>query len=69
VLFRAMILGQLGRSEEAQPLIEAALRLKPDVRERLFDMARIWNVPDAQIEHIADGLRKAGLAIEPRPSA
>jgi adenylate cyclase len=67
LLFRAMILGQLGRSEEAQPLIEAALRLKPDVRERLWDMARIWNAPDAHIEHIADGLRKAGLAIEPAP--
>jgi TolB-like protein len=64
-LFRAMILGQLGRSEEAQPLIDAAVRLKPDLRERLFDMARIWNVPDPHIEHIADGLRKAGLAIEP----
>jgi tetratricopeptide (TPR) repeat protein len=69
-LFRAMILGQLGRSEEAKPLIDAAVRLKPNVRERLFDMARIWNVPDPQIEHIAEGLRKAGLAIAPtlRPS-
>jgi adenylate cyclase len=67
LLFRAMILGQLGRSEEAQPMIEAALRLRPDVRERLWDMARIWNVPDPQIEHIADGLRKAGLVIEPAP--
>ena len=62
-----MILGQLGRKEEAQPLIEAALGRQPDVRERLFDMARIWNVPDPQIEHIADGLRKAGLAIVPAP--
>jgi adenylate cyclase len=68
LLFRAMILGQLGRSEEAQPAIEAALKLQPDVRERLFDMARVWNVPDPHIEHIADGLRKAGLAIEPQPS-
>ena len=67
LLFRAMILGQLGRSEEAQPAIEAALRRKPDVRDRLFDMARIWNVPDPHIEHIADGLRKAGLAIGPAP--
>ena len=33
-LFRAMILGQLGRREEAQPLIEAALKLEPNVRER-----------------------------------
>jgi tetratricopeptide (TPR) repeat protein len=70
LLFRVMILGELGRSEQAQPLIEAALRLKPDVRERLWDMARIWNVPERHIEHIADGLRKAGLAIAPalRPS-
>jgi tetratricopeptide (TPR) repeat protein len=70
LLFRAMILGQLGRSAEAQPLIEAALKRKPNVGERLLDMARIWNVPDPQIEHMADGLRKAGLAIGPalRPS-
>jgi tetratricopeptide (TPR) repeat protein len=67
LLFRAMILGQLGRREEAQPAIEAALRLEPDVRERLFDMARIWNVPQEHIEHMADGLRRAGLAIAPAP--
>ena len=66
-LFRAMILGQLGRREEAKPLIDAALRLNPNVRERLWDMARIWNVPDPHIEQIAAGLRKAGLAIEPQP--
>jgi adenylate cyclase len=67
LLFRAMILGQLGRSEEAQPVIEAALTRKPDVCERFFDMARTWNIPDPQIKHMADGLRKAGLAIEPAP--
>lgn len=67
LLFRAMILGQLGRREEAQPAIEAVLQLKPDVRERLWDMARIWNAPDPDIEHIADGLRKAGLPIAPAP--
>jgi adenylate cyclase len=68
-LFRAMILGQLGRSEEAQPAIEAALKLQPDVRERLWNMARVWNVPDPDIEHIAEGLRKAGLAIGPAPTS
>jgi adenylate cyclase len=67
LLFRAMILGELGRSEEAQPAIEAALALEPDVRQRFFDMARVWNVPDPHIEHMADGLRKAGLAIAPAP--
>jgi hypothetical protein len=69
LLFRAMILGQLGRSEEGQPTVEAALRLQPDVRERFWDMARIWNMPDPQIEHMAEGLRKAGLAIAPAPRA
>ena len=64
-----MILGQLGRSEEAQPAIEAAIELKPDVRERLWEMARIWNVPAPHIEHMAEGLRKAGLAIAPAPPA
>lgn len=68
-LFRAMILGQLGRREEAQPAIEAALKLRPDVRESIWGMARIWNVPDGDIEHMADGLRKAGLAIAPAPPA
>ena len=48
-----MILGQLGRSEEAQPVIEAALRRKPDVGERFFDMAWTWNIPDPQIEYMA----------------
>ncbi len=69
LLFRAMILGQLGRREEAQPAVEGALELKPDVRERFWDMARIWNVPDPHIERMADGLRKAGLAIAPAPSS
>jgi len=67
LLYRAMILAQLGPSEEAQPMIEAALRRQPDVGERFFDMARTWNIPDPHIEHMADGLRKAGLAIAPAP--
>jgi DNA-binding IscR family transcriptional regulator len=33
------------------------------------DMARVWNVPDPHVERIADGLRKAGLAISPPPPA
>jgi adenylate cyclase len=67
LLYRAMILGQLGRSDEAQPVIKDALRRAPDVGERFFAMARIWNIPDPQIEHMADGLRKAGLTIQPPP--
>ncbi|MEZ5864411.1 MAG: tetratricopeptide repeat protein [Geminicoccaceae bacterium] len=67
LLFRVMILGQLGRSEQARPLIDAALQLEPDVSASLWDMARSWNIPEPHVEQIADGLRKAGLAIEPPP--
>jgi TolB-like protein len=62
-LFRAMILGQLGRAEEAQPVIAAVLQLRPEVAERFWAMARVWKIPDPQIAHMADGLRKAGLEI------
>ncbi|WP_027132881.1 hypothetical protein [Geminicoccus roseus] len=62
-LFRAMILGQLDRNEEAQPYIEVALALNPTIRERFWTLARVWKIPDPHIEHMADGLRKAGLAI------
>jgi tetratricopeptide (TPR) repeat protein len=66
LLFKAMTLGELGRSEEAQPAIDAAMALKPDVRDAFWDMARVWNVPDPHIEHMAQGLRKAGLPIARR---
>lgn len=69
LLFKAMTLGQLGRHDEAQPLLRAALERRPDVPACLWDMARVWNVPDAHIERMADGLRKAGLAIAPAPAA
>lgn len=68
-LFRTMILGQLGRREEARPVVETLLKLVPDVRERFWDMARVWNVPDPHIEHMVEGLRKAGLAITPATAA
>jgi hypothetical protein len=30
-------------------------------------MARVWKVPEARIEHMAEGLRNAGLDIAPMP--
>jgi adenylate cyclase len=68
-LLHAMILGQLGRSEEAKPMIEAELKIRPDLRESFWEMARVWNIPDPAIENMADGLRKAGLTIVPPPPA
>jgi adenylate cyclase len=62
-VFRAMTLGQLGRGAEAGPSIDAALRLRPDIREAFWQMARVRNVPEQQIAAMAVGLRKAGLEV------
>lgn len=69
LLFTAMTLGQLGRIDEARPVIKGVIELQPDIRERFWGLARIWNVPDPHIERMADGLRKAGLAIKPATQA
>lgn len=63
----AMILGQLGRIEEARPVAQKLLQVKPDIRERFWHLTASWNLPCDVAEHIADGLRKAGIEIEPAP--
>jgi TolB-like protein/class 3 adenylate cyclase len=59
--FRAAALGQLGRKEEAQREIARMLELSPD----LSDDPRIhfgrYNYPDEIVDHLLEGLRKAGL--------
>ena len=62
-VFRAMTLGQLGRVEDAAPSVQAALRLRPDIRRDFWQMARVWNIPENQIAQMALGLRKAGLEV------
>jgi adenylate cyclase len=62
-VFRAMTLGQLGRGEEAKSAVQAALRLRPDIGQAFWQMTRVWNIPEAQIEQMAVGLRKAGLEV------
>jgi hypothetical protein len=58
-----MILGELGRIAEARPSIDAVLRIRPDIREAFWPMARVWNVPEQQIAAMVVGLRKAGLEV------
>ena len=61
--FQAAALGQLGRLEEASRTLQHLHELRPDltsveaVRE---DLTR-YNHPSAMVEHLLDGLRKAGL--------
>jgi len=61
----AMTYGQLGREREAKASVEKLLRLKPNIGQQVYATLRIWNMPQPLIEHVEDGLRKAGLVITP----
>jgi TolB-like protein len=54
--------GQLGESDEARKALQDLLRMKPDYAEfgpRFFSR---WMLPE-MVEHLTEGLRKAGLEI------
>ena len=55
--------GQLGRTVEAQKHIRELLRVYPDFPEHMRDEYRKYNFSEALIEHVAQGLEKAGLPI------
>jgi TolB-like protein/Tfp pilus assembly protein PilF len=59
---RAAALGQLDRREEAQKAVYALLALRPDFAAVARQEYAKWYSPEL-IEHIVDGLRKAGLEI------
>lgn len=60
---RALIasLGQLDRSEEAQPLLGEFIALQPKEARRQFDVTTPYRDPKYR-EHLASGLYRAGLA-------
>jgi len=63
-MFRAMILGQLGHAQDAQAAAAQTVKLKPNfIEDARADFYR-RSIPDAVIEHMIDGLRKAGLKIQ-----
>jgi len=68
---RAAALGQLGRHEAARKAVQELLAIRPDFTATMRrDYAKWWD--PALVEHMADGLRKAGLEIpdaEARPAA
>jgi adenylate cyclase len=64
----AMIYGQLGWEEEAQAAAQQLLELDPDFEEHAWHELRLRNIPMQMAEHMAEGLRKAGLQIPEPPS-
>ncbi len=52
--------GQLGRSQEAQHALQEGMRLHPDFSEEFI--GALWPYRDAaDLEHLVEGLHKAGL--------
>jgi adenylate cyclase len=63
----AMIYGQLGQQEEARAAARRILELDPDFEENAWYELQLRNFPQQMAEHMAEGLRKAGLHIPARP--
>jgi tetratricopeptide (TPR) repeat protein len=62
-LTKAAAYGQLGLHEPAQRALNEMLALRPDMATAAREELAKWWDPDL-VEHIIDGLRKAGLKIE-----
>ena len=58
-----MCLGQLGKVEEAQPLVRQIRDLDLDVMQNTRSELSMWNLSPEIIEHFFDGWRKAGLEV------
>ena len=60
-LFRAAVLGKLGRAEKAKPYLDNLLATKPDFLKRPREVIRLLFVLDEHVEMILDGLCDAGI--------
>ncbi len=60
-LFRAAILGKLGRAEKAKPYVNDLLATKPDFLKRPREIIKLLFVLDEHVGMIWDGLCEAGL--------
>jgi TolB-like protein len=58
---QAAMLGRLGRTDEAQPHVEAALEQKPDLAARAEELIRRALKIDSLVDDLVDGLRAAGM--------
>jgi len=63
-LLRAAVLGQLGRTVEAESAASEILELVPEFESRARDLTSRPILSEAIVDALLDGLRKAGLRIE-----
>ncbi|MCG6948490.1 MAG: hypothetical protein LJE93_06195 [Acidobacteria bacterium] len=61
----AAMLGKLGRVDEARPHVDSIMAQKPDFPYRARELMRRTVKFEQPIEDIVDGLRMAGLAVQP----
>ncbi len=63
IVLRALLasLGQLGRIEEAQPLLDEFMSRQPKDPQRQFEVTTPY-LDLKYRQHLADGLRKAGVS-------
>ncbi|MGI9404853.1 MAG: hypothetical protein ACR2O4_00665, partial [Hyphomicrobiaceae bacterium] len=62
-MFELAILGQLGRREEARPIVDGILETVPELPNIIVELLAPWHFPPDLLEHFVEGWRKAGLAI------
>lgn len=62
-MLKAAILGQLDQRDQAGSQIEKLLELKPDFKEKATFLISRYVKEDELVEHVMDGLRKAGMAL------
>jgi hypothetical protein len=62
----AAALGQLGQFEEAKKAVQDLLALRPDFAVAARQEYSKWYEPE-EIQHLLDGLRKAGVKIPDEP--
>jgi hypothetical protein len=63
-----MIYGQLGQEEQARAAARQLLQMDPDFEENAWYELQIRNFPQELMEHMIEGLRKAGLSIPAGPA-
>ena len=59
---------QLGRRRQAEAAVAELLKVYPDFAGSAWREFRKRNLPEAEIAHLLDGLRKAGLPV-PEPTS